>query len=842
MNALLQDIRYGLRMLLKVPGFTAVAVLTLALGIGANTAIFSLINAVLLKSLPVKNPQQLVLFQWDDNKWAPQFGQTGWDSKYSFSYPTFEDLRTQSNTLSSAFAWVPLGFSNENITVGINGEPTLANAVMVTGEYFSGLGVSPLLGRGIAEADENPGAPRVAVISYAYWSRRFGRDRSIVGRNITLNGIPFTIVGVTPLAFYGVQIGTSPDIWLPFDDKANMRPWSTQPGGGAAASVYTARNWLCINVIGRLKDGVTRAQAQSSLDTLFHHIVTANWHPDNDNKVPHLTLTPATQGLPQLQEGTSQPLYILMAAVGLVLLIACANVATLLLARATARKKEISVRLAIGASRSRLIRQLLTESVLMSVLGGLLGLVFAYWGTHALVALMSTSSSPLILDAGADTKVLLFTFAASVLTGILFGLAPAFRITRIELASAMKDTAANVSDARDKHRLGKSLIVAQVAASLVLMIGAGLFVRTLVNFEKRDYGFNQQSLLSFALDPTRAGYHDARLISLYSQLLDRVQALPGIKAATLMQYAPFFGVSNNNDTSIEGEGNKSISFNVRSQSVGPDFFSTMGIPIIAGRAISRTDTAASPKVAVVDETFAKKFFPGQNPVGRHFSHGDKFDPMDSTEIIGVAKPAELTDPHSNLRPKAYYAYAQDTKYLDMMFFEVRAQGLPSAIISELRDAVRQADPQLPMMNLETQTEETSDALSQEALFARLTTVFGLLALLLAMIGLYGTMAYSVTRKTHEIGIRMALGANPGNVLAMVVRQGILLALIGVAIGIVAALGVTRLVSSMIFGVTPYDPLTFLVVAAVLVAVAFLACFIPARRAMRVDPMVALRYE
>ena len=841
MNILLQDIRYGLRMLLKAPGFTAVAVLTLALGIGANTAIFSLINAVMLKSLPVRDPQQLVLSQWDDDKWPPQFGQTGWDSKYSFSYPTFEDFRAQRDTLSSAFAWVPLGFNDQNTTVGINGEPTLASGEMVTGEYFSGLGVAPLLGRGITEADENPGAPRVAVISYAYWSRRFGRDRSIIGRSVTLNAIPFTIVGVAPPTFYGVQIGTEPDIWIAFDDKQNLRPWSTEPGNGAA-SVYTARDWLCVNVIGRLKNGVSRAQAQSSLDALFHHIVTADWRPDNDNQVPHLTLAPASQGLPQLQQSTGQPLIILMIAVGMVLLIACANVATLLLARATARKKEISVRLAIGASRSRLIRQLLTESVLMSVLGGLLGLVFAYWGTHALVALMSSGSSPLILDAGADSKVLLFTFAASVLTGILFGLAPAFRITRIELASAMKDTAANVSDARDKHRLGKSLIVAQVAASLVLMIGAGLFVRTLVNFEEKNFGFNQKNLLSFGLDPTRAGYQDARLVNLYSQLLDRIQALPGVRAATVMEYAPFDGWSNNNSVYVEGGVKKTENPIVTSQRIGPDFFSTMGIPIILGRAINRTDTAASPKVAVIDETFAQKFFPGQNPIGRHFSQGLKFDPKDSIEIVGVAKPAELTNPHSALRAKAYFPYGQVPKYVNMMFFEVRAQGAPSAVISELRDAVRQADPALPLMDLKSQTEETSQALSQERLFARLTSVFGLLALLLAMIGLYGTMAYSVTRKTHEIGIRMALGANPANVLAMVIRQGITLALIGVAIGIVAALGVTRLVSSMIFGVTPYDPLTFLVVAAVLVAVAFFACFIPARRAMRVDPMIALRYE
>ena len=841
-DTLVQDVRYAFRMLLKAPGFTAVAVLTLALGIGANTAIFSLVDAVMLKSLPVKNPQQLVLFQWDDNKWAPQFGQTGWDSKYSFSYPAFQQFRAQTNVLSSAFAWVPLGFNDENMTVGINGQPTLANGQMVTGDYFSGLGVTPLLGRGINEADENPGAPRVAVISYAYWSRRFARDASIIGRNVALNGISFTIVGVTPSSFYGVQVGTEPDIWVPFDDKPNMRPWSTQPGGGTAASVYTARNWLCVNVMARLQNGVTRAQAQSSLDVLFHNYVTADWHPDNESRVPHLFLAQATEGLPQLQEGTAQPLYILMAAVGLVLLIACANVATLLLARASARKKEISVRLAIGASRPRLIRQLLTESVLMSLLGAALGLVFAAWGTRALVALMSSSSNQLILDVNADAKVLLFTLVAAVLTGILFGLAPAFRITRIELAAAMKDTAANVSDARDKHRLGKSLIVFQVAVSLVLMIGAGLFVRTLVNFENKNFGFDQQNLLSFGLDPTRAGYHDARLVSLYSQLLDRIQSLPGVKAATLVEYAPFYGVADNNDTSIEGEGNKSVSYNVRSQMVGPDFFTAMGIPIIAGRAINRTDTAASPKIAVIDETFARKFFHGQYPIGQRFSGGDKFDPKNSIEIVGVAKSAELTDPHAELKPKAYYAYAQSAKYLDTMFFEVRAQGAPANIISELRDAVYQLDPGLPLMDLKTQTEETADALSQERLFARLTTVFGLIALLLAMVGLYGTMAYSVTRKTHEIGIRMALGAKPANVLAMVIRQGITLALLGVAIGVVLALGVTRLISSMIFGVTPYDPVTFFVVAAVLVAVAFLACFIPARRAMRVDPMIALRYE
>jgi predicted permease len=833
-----QGVRYALRMLRKSPGFTAVAVLTLALGIGANTAIFSLLNAVVLRNLPVKNPQQLVLFQWDSEKWPPQFSMTGWRAKFSFSYPAFEQFRAQNKSLSSVLAFAPLDMADGNTTVEINGEPTLANGEMVSGEYFSGLGVAPVLGRGITNGDENRGAPRVAVISYSYWTRRFAEDSSIIGKNLVLNGVPFTIVGVTPATFYGEQAGAEPDIWLPFDDKLNLRPWSQQPSN--TASVFTDRNWLCVNVMGRLKDGVTKAQAQSELDTLFRRIVTADWHPEKPDQVPHFMLASGSRGLPVLQTSSEKPLYILMVAVGLVLLIACANVATLLLARATSRKKEISVRLAIGASRSRLIRQLLTESVLLGLLGGAAGVVFANWGTRSLVALMS-GGNPISLDAHADSVVLLFAFAASVLTGILFGLAPAFRATRVELASAMKDSAGNISGARDKHRLGKSLIVLQVAVSLLLMIGAGLFVGTLLNYENRDFGFDQRNLLSFELDPTRAGYHDARLVNLYSQLLDRIQALPGVSAATLMQDPPLAGWQSSNSVSIEGAATPSDS-EVRWYSVGPDFFRTLGIPITLGRGIERTDTAASPVVAVVDQAFVQTFFRGQDPIGHRYSTGSTFDPAHAFEIVGVAKPAELTYVQSEGMPKAYIAYAQNPTSLHAMFFEVRTQGPPANVVSEIRDVIRQAGPALPLIDLKTQAQQTRESLSQENLFARLTTIFGLLALLLAMIGLYGTMSYSVTRKTHEVGIRMALGAKPGDVLGMVIRQGITLTLMGIAIGIVAALGVTRLINSMIFGVTPYDPITFLMVAGVLVAVAFLACYIPARRAMRVDPMVALRYE
>src|SRR5438067_1089749 len=740
-GGILQDVRYALRMLRKSPGFTAVAVLTLALGIGANTAIFSLINAIILRSLPVKDPQHLVLFQWESDKWPPHFSMTGWKSRFSFSYEEFREFSAQKNVMSSVFALAPLGFNDQDTTVGINGEPTLADGVMVTGQYFSGLGVTPLLGRGITDADEKPGAPRAVVISYAYWTRRFARDPSIIGESVTLNGIPFTIVGVTPRDFYGISVGTEPDLWVAFDDKPNMRPWSKPPGG--TDSVFTERDWLCLNIMGRLKDGVTREQAQVALDAVFHQFVTADWHPPKESDIPHFILAPGGQGLPVVQDYTAQPIYLLMVAVG-----------------------------------------------------------------------------------------------------VLLGLAPALRASKADLLSAMKDNASAVSDPRNKHRLGESLIVAQVAASVVLMIGAGLFVRTLTNFESHNFGFDQRNLLTFGLAPTRAGYHDARLVNLYTQLLDRIQALPGVRAATLIQNAPFSGWSSKNSSvSVEGSAqNNPSKSGMYWQGVGPDFFSTMGIPIVLGRGIQRTDTAASPKVAVVDETFTKKYFPGGNPVGHRFSLSSKYDPATSYEIVGVVRPAELTDVNPGVHPKGYASYAQFPKTLGQMFFEVRAEGPPATIVSELRSAVHQADASLPLIALKTQAEETSEALSFQRLLARLTTIFGLLALLLAMIGLYGTLAYAVTRKTHEIGIRMALGAKPTNVLGMVLRQGITLTLIGVAFGVVATFGATRLISSMIFGVSPYDPLTFVAVAAILSIVALLACYIPARCAMKVDPMVALRYE
>lgn len=841
MGTLLRDVKYALRVLARSPGFALIAILTLGLGIGANTAIFSLTDAVLLKQLPVKDPQELVLFTWDDHKWPPKFGQTGADSRYSFSYPAFEEFQRENQVLSSVFAFVPVGLTPENTTVTVNGQPTLANGMMVTGDYFSGLGVTPLLGRAIAEQDEVRGAPRVAVIGYAYWTRRFGRDPHIVGRSVTMNGLPFTIVGVAPAAFYGVQPGQEPDLWMAFDDLPQLRPWSSKPAG--SDSIYTARNWICLNIMGRLKPGVSQAKAQGALDVLFRQWLTEDWKPQRAQDVPGFTLTAAPQGIPYLREELTQPLFVLMAAVGMVLLIACANVATLLLARASARQKEVSVRAAMGASRARLVGQLLTESVLMAALGGALGLLLARWGTEVLLALFAGGQNT-TLRVAPDPMILLFALGISLLTAILFGLAPALRISRVDLASAMKDAAANVTAGRDRHRLGRALVVAQVAASAVLLVGAGLFVRTLVNYERHNFGFEQDHLLSFGLDPTRDGYSGERLASFYAQLLDRLRALPGTRSATIIEYGPFIGWSNNSTIAIFGKPRNASNPTLRYQTAGPDFFSTMRIPVVLGRGIERSDTAASPKVAVVDEAFVKHFLPGVNPIGQRFYfRGNTELPENTFQIVGVAKPAELTDIHSKLRPKAYLAYTQvPLTLLGTMYFELRTAGDPLTLVSEVREAVVQMDPNLPLMDLKAQTEQLDEALTQERLFARLSSLFGLLALTLAVIGLYGTLAYAVTRKTHEIGIRMALGAAPADVWRMVVGQGLRLAGAGVAIGLVAALAVTRVAHSLMFGVSATDPATFAGIALLLAAVAAAACYIPARRAVRVAPVKALRHE
>ncbi|MGD0010886.1 MAG: ABC transporter permease [Terriglobia bacterium] len=867
-----QDVRYGLRMLAKSPGFTAVVVLSLSLGIGANTAIFSLIDAVMLKMLPVRNPEQLTLLNWAAqgslrimpangiiHSLSGNMGQdkTGRFTSTSFSYPTFEQIHAHNDVFSKVFAFADPDPVNFNVT----GQAEWADAELVSGDYFSGLGLAAVVGRTITEADDKAGAAPVAMISYGYWERRFGREPSVVGRAITINNVPFTIIGVTAPEFFGLQPGRSLDVWLPIHTQPQVEPSWTEEG----RSKFIRRDDWWVLIMGRLKPGIGEQQARAALEVAFQQSMAAqeeaakktgppqepseHGSPAGAQALPHLELAPASKGLDYLRQEFSKPLFILLTVVGLVLLIACANVTNLLLARARARQKEIAVRLALGAGRRRLIRQLLTESVLLATLGGIIGLVLAYWATSLLVAFMSSGREPVALSVHPDLRVLGFTAAVSVLTGVLFGLAPAFRGTRLDLTPALKESAGGGS--LGGHRsarsgLGKALVIAQVAASLLLLAGAGLFVRTLQNLENLNLGFNRYNILLFGIDPTQNGYQGEKLASFYQELQRRLEALPGVRSASVSSHTLISGSVSIGGISIQGfapertETDRDASGGVYFNSVGPRFFETMGIPLVLGRTIGPEDTSGAPKAAVINETLARRYFVNSNPIGRRFG-GDAKTSGD-IEIVGVVGDTRYADLRGDVPPTVYFPYLQQPKQLGPMHFEVRTAGNPMDMVTSVRRVVQSLGENLPLMEVKTQTEQIDQTLFQERLFAKLSSFFGLLALALACVGLYGIMSYAVARRTNEIGIRMALGAERHNILGMVMRETLIMVALGVAIGIPAALAATRVISSMLYDLKPTDPLTIAVSASVMIAVAASAGYLPARRASRVDPMVALRYE
>ncbi len=837
---LVRDVRYAGRMLRKNPGFSAVAVTCLALGVGANTAIFSLMNAVMLKSLPVNNPQELVLLNHREPKGMPKelrHGNSGYGST-SFAYGTFEHLRDHARR-AAVFAFVPLGFDSQSVAVMIDGRASTAAGEMVSGEYFSTLGVVPLLGRAINRADEQAGAPNVAVISYGYWERRFGHNPSAVGKTVALNGIPFTIAGVTPPEFFGVNPGLSPDFWVALRDRPGLTPWGVQQGSGQ--SMFADRNWWWLMMMARRNQGVTDEQARAELDVLFGRSVTAGMtFQPKPADMPRIELEQAAGGIASLRRQFSKPLRILMVAVGLVLLIACANVAMLLLARAGARRKEMSIRLATGASRRSLIRQLLVESIVLAAAGGLLGLLLAGWGSDALAALMSMRSHPIPFDVRPDATAFLFCAAVSMLAGILFGLTPAFQATRVDLSSALKESAKALSP---RLGLGSVLVAAQVALCLLLLVGAGLFVRTLSYLQGQDIGFDRRNLLVFALDARSGGATPERIMQTYNQVLQTIQELPGVRGATASQLALLTGWVNNGSISTDsaketGARDKFVYWNM----VGPSFFQTMGMQMVLGRDIDWRDIRGERRVAVVNEAMARKFFPGESPVGHHFNLGDRRAPENDFEIVGLVKNARYQSVQEAPPETAYLAYGTAARGLGNMNFEVRAQGDPAALVPAIRQVVRRVNPDLPLKNVRTQAEQMEESLQRERMFARLSTVFGLLALALVAVGLYGTLAYGVARRTNEIGIRMALGASRRQVVWMVLRQSLVMVAAGVAVGVPAALALTRFIASQLHGVKPNDALTMAGTVAVLAAVGALAAFLPACRAAGVAPTAALRYE
>ncbi len=862
-DEMFQDLRYGARMLIKNPGFTLVVALSLALGIGANTVVFSLLDAVLLKTLPVKQPEQLVLFRLlsgektifsgGEGDWEGGRDQaTGLKISTAFSYPAFDRFRAHNQSLSEIFAFALL----RQVNVSVDGQAEVVVGQVVSGNYFAGLGLPALVGRTLTEVDDRGDAEPAAVISYKYWQRRFGGDPAAVGKVVYLRDTAFTIAGITPPEFYGtLDIGRIPDIsvplaWLP----------QVQPQGGYYLSA-TGYTWL--NIMGRLKPGVSALGAQAEFSLAFQQYAAELQKTIKERRdVPQLELASGNQGLIAARRYFSQPLRLLMIIVGLVLTVACLNVANLLLARAATRRKEIAVRLAAGASRLRLVRQLLTESLLLAVLGGAMGLAFAYWGKDALVALRPLEGAAALPDLKLDLRVLGFTAAVTALTGILFGLAPALRATRVDLISALKDGAGHTGYSRS--RLSKGLVVAQVAMSLLLLVGAGLFVRTLRNLTRIDVGFNRENLLLFNVHPGAIGYKGERLANLYPQLLERINTTPGVRSATASDNSLLGGFSASNFC-VPGYTPQPGEWMILPRlSVGANFFETMEMPILQGRGLTRQDSeplitalailqssgGKPPKdfvmprqVAVINQTMARKFFHDDDPIGRRFSFSSNCSGGGRIEIVGVVRDAKYGGLKQEIRPTAYLPYVQLPRGApDQMTFSVRTAADPAAMTTAIQKAVQAVEPKLPIFAVKTQEAQIAEILSQSRLFASLSSFFGLLALVLVAIGLYGVMSYTVARRTHEIGVRMALGAQRGDVLRLVMHETLWLALTGVVIGVPAALVATRWIASQLFGLDSHDPLTITLVTLLLMAVMTLAGYLPARRAAQVDPLVALRCE
>jgi predicted permease len=853
---MLRDLNYALRVLLQARGWTAVIILSLALGIGANATLFSAVDALLLTRLPVRDPETLVRLRYAGrNDMVTSSSDYGFSSpvkgenvRTTFSYPMYRQLVADNRTMTDLLACAPEG----RINVVVDGQAELANGFIASGNYYQLLGVSARLGRVILPDDDRPTAPPVAVISSLYWHSRFGTDPAVVGKTLKINNVPVTIVGVLPADFTGVQSPASdaPDISVPLAllPQIDVDSFAPQIDPKVRPSRLEEPTYWWLQLIGRLKPGATSAQVQGNLAGVFEHTARAGLDSylkgltdkergtsgnQNRTDVPHLIVDSAARGVYDPNESGVRSVTILSVVVALVLLIVCANVANLLLSRAVGRQKEMSVRLSLGASRARLIRQFLTESLVLASLGGALGLLVAYWGR----SLLPTNGAALPLF---DWRLCLFLIAITAATGLLFGLAPALRGSGIDVNAALKETGRSVSGARSL--LSRALLIAQVAISLVLLVGAGLFLRTLDNLQHVDVGFNPQNLLLFQVNPALNRYDAAQMPRLYRDLLDRLAAVPGSRGVAMSQPALLSGSVNTTGIYVQGRtypiGRRDLDNDIHRVVISSNFFDVMQIPIVTGRALTDRDDASAPKVVVINEAAARKYFPQQNAVGQHF--GSSPETAGNLEIVGVLRDAKYNSVRDPAPPTMYVPYRQAR--LGSAVFEVRTAGLPASAVGAVREAVRQIDPNLPVTNVSTQLEQIDERFAQERLFAQAYALFGVLALLLASIGLFGLMSYSVSRRTNEIGIRMALGARREDVLKLVMRESMSLVAIGVASGVlIAALG-ARFIAALLFDVPPRDVTTMAVAIGVMAIVSAFASYLPARRASRVDPMVALRYE
>ena len=846
-----QDLRFGARMLQKSPGFTAIAVLTLALGIGANTAIFSVLESVLLRSLHVEHPKELVLLT-DPDEHGANFGSQG-GSRSLLAYSEFEYLRDHNDVFSGMFA-ADSTLPGLEVTFGdftsSAGEKQLARIKLVSGGYFTTLGVKPAAGRVFAsEVDRARGGSPVAVISYPFWKQRFGLNPSILDKTIQIHRTSFEIIGVAAPGFFGESVGESPDVWVPMmmQDAVHTGQDYLSPSPQGILNEY---EW--IQVMGRLKPGVSLAQANAAMNVQFIQCLEAaagsrmTAEERKGNFGQHLDLRPGARGSSTLRDGFGQPLQFLMALGALVLLIACANVANLLLARGAARQKEFAMRLTVGAGRRRLIRQLLTESLLLAMVGATAGIALSYWTDKLLLRMVSgeAASSAVQLDLHPDVSVLLFTFGVTVLTAILFGLIPSFLLTRLDLAPALKSTSLGVrSDSRPRRLpAGKMLVIAQVAISLILLVAAGMFVRSLAKLSEVNLGYARENLLLFRVDAAAAGLKGPQAQLLYQSLQDNLASIPGIQSVSASSNGLFLHSESGDPISVEGyTPRQDERLNSRMDHVAPHYFSTVGIPILMGREIGPQDSGNGPRVAVINQAFAQHFFPNTNPIGKRVRDTYPGNPTD-VEIVGVVADAK----YNNLREKSIerlYAPLFNPMWDQTdAAFEIRTFGDPSTLSGPLRQAVQAGNASVPPIEIHTMSGLVDDSLQTDRFIKQLSAAFGILAIVLAAIGLYGVMAYTVSRRIREIGIRLALGAGPGMIRWQVLSETLRLVFLGITIGVPLALLGTYLVRGMLFGLGFADPVAMLFAGVLLVAVAALAGFLPAQRASQVDPMVALRYE
>ena len=824
---MLNDLRYALRMLRKNPGFSTVAVLTLAFGIGANTAIFSLIDSVMLRLLPVEKPEELLKVQYQDPNWSGESG--------SFTNSLWEQVRDRLD-VASLFAW-----GNDRFDLAQGGGVHLANGIWVSGSFFDTLQLRPAAGRLIEDSDDRRGCPAVAVLSYGFWQDHYGGANNAIGSTLSLRSHSFEVVGVAPPGFYGMNVGEKFDVAVPICSAALF---------DGKESRLDHRSYWWLSLAGRPKAGVSRAQVTARLRVLSPEIFTAalpqDWSPDMQRGFVKKTLiaAPAATGLSHLRPDFEQPLCILMVVVGLVLLIACANIASLMLARAAGRHKEIAVRQALGASRPRLIRQLLTECILLSSAGALLGILFASWGSALLVRYISTSRNAVFLDLSLDGRVLGFTAAIAVLTSILFGLLPALRSTRVSLTSAMKGSQALEGDRPMRFRASKWVVALQVALSLVLLVAAGLLLRSFAKLATLEIGFDRDNVLLVGTDLKTAKVPSDRQLATYEQIESQVSVLPGIISVGRSVKTPISGSHWNN--TISTDWSKSVTgddalayFNY----VSPGYFQTLRMPPpVAGRNFNEGDTRTSPAVAIINETLARRFFPDLNPIGRTFRIDEvSGQPGLPVEVIGIIKDSKYSSIRESTLPTVFFPVTQAPAFAEAETLELRTAIPPSSLVAPVQAAVASVNKEIPL-EFHTLAEQVNDSMVQERMLALLSGFFGALALLLAMIGLYGTLNYVVTQRQREFGIRLALGAGRGSILGLVMRDLTLVLAGGIMVGVCISLAATRLLQQLLFGIGPRDPVTMIGAAGALSAVALLAGYLPARRATKVDPMVALRYE